>query len=464
MTQSAPQASGILGIFGITGDLSRKKLLPALYHLIAADLLPEHFCIIGITRRKLSPEDIVDGLAKTIDSTEDGADPAVIKRLAAMLRIVTMDMTKADDYRKLRSTLDEIEEERGACLNRLYYLSIPPASYGEVVELMGEADLHTGCIHGTAASRLMVEKPFGSDLASARALIAQLKKTYAEDQIYRIDHYLAKETAQNIMTFRFNNPVFEAVWDVRYVARIHVLAAESIGIEGRTVFYESVGALRDIIQSHLLALLAIATMRQPEKMDSAHIHAEKLKLLRSIRPALPGQAVRGQYQGYRDEVGHPDSKTETFAAIDLVIDDDRWRGVPVTLTAGKRLDRKTTQITVDFVDAEGQTNTLVFRLQPDEGIAIDLLAKKPGFDNATERVEMSFKYHDNFDGGVHPDAYERVLIDGIRGDQTLFASSDEVIAAWEVVELVVQAWAKDGKGLIQYEPGTSPDQIISKKS
>ena len=298
----------------------------------------------------------------------------------------------------------------------------------------------------------MVEKPFGYDLESARELIGRLRHSFKEEQIFRIDHYLAKETAQNILTFRFANPVFQAVWDRHSVSRIEIEARESIGIEGRAAFYEQVGALRDIIQNHLMQLLAIVTMEQPAKLDSRHIHEGKLKLLEQVNLEW---AQRGQYQGYRQEVGNPDSTTETFARVRLRVEKERWKGVPITLTTGKMLERKATAITFTFCTrADEFTNQLIFRIQPDEGIVIDLLAQKPGLGAETERVEMAFNYRDSF-GDVHPNAYERVLMDGIRGDQTLFNSSDEVLASWAIVEDVVKRWSRDGEGLKQYAPGSA---------
>jgi len=461
-----PLTSGLLVIFGITGDLTRKKLLPALYHLVSDNLLPENFQIIGVTRRGAEVSELLRGVDEEICRHEGDCDPAALDRLGRMMRVVIMDPTRPEDYRTLKSTLDHLEDQLGACVNRLFYLSIPPQTYGPVVDLLGEHGLASGCQHGVADSRIMVEKPFGYDLASARELISRIKQGFREEQIYRIDHYLAKETAQNILTFRFANPLFETLWDRRSVDSIVVSAAESIGVEGRANFYESTGALRDLIQSHLLQVLTLVTMEQPAVLDPRHVHAEKLKLLKSVTPVAPNQvatlATRGQYRGYRDEVGNPGSFTETFARITLSIDNPRWQGVPIVIQTGKRLDRKSTEVALKFGSRSGTSdaaNTLTFRLQPDEGIAIDLQAKKPGFNAETERVQMTFDYHQSFGEHVHPDAYERVLMDGIRGDQTLFATSDEVIASWEIVEAVVREWSKNDAGLITYEPGTSVSAI-----
>ncbi|MDF2461102.1 MAG: glucose-6-phosphate 1-dehydrogenase [Candidatus Saccharibacteria bacterium] len=458
-----PLTSGILVIFGITGDLVRKKLLPALYYLAGENLLPEQFEIVGLTRRGTRVEDLLDGLQQELRERGEPADHGTFKRLGSIMRVVTMDMTRAQSFADLKATLDGIETERGTCLNRLFYLSIPPHTYGPVIDFMGDSKLGSGCQHGTADSRIMVEKPFGYDLESAQELITRIKRSFTERQIYRIDHYLAKETAQNILTFRQSNPLFQAVWGSRHISHIVVNAAEAIGIEGRASFYEPTGALRDLIQSHLLQVLTLVTMELPDKPTSANVHQEKLKLLQSIKPIKPNEVatrtVRGQYKGYRDEAENPDSITETFARIEVEIDNDRWRGVPVLVQAGKRLARKDTSIAIGFGDPAARhniANTLVFRLQPDEGISIDLVAKKPGFNDDAERVEMTFDYHNAFGEGIHPDAYERVLMDGIRGDQTLFATSDEVLASWRIVDSIVHEWAKGGDDLIIYEPGLAP--------
>lgn len=449
----SPLTSGLLVIFGITGDLSRRYLLPALSDLAAQNLLPEHFEIIGTTRRHVTAEDVLGQV---------GSEAAA--QLAGRLRIVQMDPTVEADYHSLKTTLDRIEDDRGVCLNRLFYLSIPPSTYGPVVDLLGASRLNTGCQHGEADSRIMIEKPFGYDHQSARELIARIKHTFEESQIYRIDHYLAKETAQNILVFRFANPIFEAVWDTGSIQDITITASETIGVEGRAAFYESTGALRDFVQNHLLQLLAITTMEKPRVLDSEHIHEEKLKLLKSIPKIKPNEvtevSTRGQYRGYAEEVGNPDTPTETFARLKLRIDNERWKDVNLTLQTGKRLDQRSTHIVITFAKEAGSAaNTLCFRIQPDEGIDIDLQAKKPGLNNQTEQVEMAFSYAESFGLKSQPNAYERVLMDGIRGDQTLFATSDEVITSWEIVENVVQEWSKNDSGLIVYEPGSAADSI-----
>ncbi|MBL8158963.1 glucose-6-phosphate dehydrogenase [Candidatus Saccharibacteria bacterium] len=452
-----PPAS--LVIFGITGDLANRKLLPALYYLEKYQLLPETFRLIGTTRRQLQVETVFEKLAQTLG---EKAEPALLERLRARTEIVTMDMMNGADYQGLRNRLDTAEDAAGVCMARLFYLSVPAQQFSQMALRLGESGLQRGCRHDEAAeSRLLIEKPFGYDLASARQLIADLATHFTEEQIYRVDHYLAKETAQNILTFRFRNPLFRTAWHAGTVKSIVVTAAEAIGIEGRTDFYEQTGALRDLIQSHVLQLLALVTMAEPESLSSEAIHARKLELLEAIQPIsaddVPEQAVRGQYDTYRDETGNPTSTVETYAALRLSIDTEAWRGVPVLLRTGKALAEKTIDIRIDFTDESHLTddNILTIRIQPGEGIGLQLLAKKPGLSDAVEPVHMDFSYHRSFDTpGGHPDAYERVLLDALRGDKTLFASADEVLASWRIIEAVVQRWGQDGTGLQFYTGGS----------
>lgn len=446
-----------LVIFGITGDLARRKLLPALYHLAADDLLPEGFEVIGVTRSGTTVELLKESVRSFVTKGDEVCDEAVLDKLAQKVSIVTMDLAKPEEYAKLRAALDDHEERVGACTNRLFYLAVPSQTFGDIAELLGQAGLTEGCKHHVGEGRLLIEKPFGYDLASARELIDVLGKQFTEQQMYRVDHYLAKETAQNVLTFRFSNPLFQSVWDSGNVSSIMITAAESIGIEGRVAFYEQTGALRDLIQSHLLQLLTLVTMERPEQMDAESIHARKLELLNAIVPIAPNkvaeQAVRGQYETYHQEVQNTSSITETYAALRLDIDTPRWKGVPVLIRTGKALAEKATEITLSFSGEGEHQNTLTFRIQPNEGISIELQAKKPGFDAETETVQMDFCYP-NTGEGVHPDAYERVLVDALRGDKTLFATSDEVIASWKIIENVLHAWSMTGSDIETYPVGS----------
>jgi glucose-6-phosphate 1-dehydrogenase len=450
-----------LVIFGITGDLAQRKLLPTLYHLCRQGLLPDAFKVVGVTRRDTTPQTLLESIKPFIETDDKPSDAAALAKLAKMLEIVQMDLLKTADYEQLRERLNAIETEVGMCMNRLYYLAIPAQTYEPVVRELGQGGLNKSCPHGTGAARLLIEKPFGYDLASAHELIDELGERFSEEQIYRIDHYLAKETAQNILAFRFQNPLFRHVWNSSCISHITITAAEDIDIEGRVAFYEQTGALRDVVQSHLMQLLALITMDEPSKLNATEIQRQKLALLQAITPIAPDhvatQTVRGQYEGYRSEVGQPDSLTETYAALQLEINNERWRGVPVLLRTGKALGEKVVEITLTFSDASEltQDNSLTIRIQPNEGISLQLLAKKPGLDQEVEPVQMEFCYNRSFkDDSEHPDAYERVLMDAFRGDKTLFATSGEVLASWHVLENVLHEWAKNDTGLQPYARGS----------
>lgn len=484
----AASSPTILVIFGVTGDLAKRYLLPSLYHLFSQGLIHEKTEIIGISRRELDMEALFNSVSDSINKEDNASDPVVMAHMHSRTRAYQLDMDSAEAFQGLATLLNDIEAENGVCMNRLYYLAIPPAAYTQVVGHMGAAGLNGSCQHGSAMTRLLVEKPFGHDLASAEALIAATGAAFAEEQVFRIDHYLAKETAQNILTFRFQNPLFESIWNSRHIRSIDIEASEKIGIEGRAAFYEQQGALRDFIQNHLLQLLAIVAMDKPAALDSDHIHAAKLQLLQAVNPItaaqVASQARRGQYEGYRQEVNNPQSFVETFAQLRTTIGGtgtageavaagtkaapngtgtppnehtagDRWNGLPVTIGTGKALSEKQTTITLTFgTENSIHTNVLQFRIQPNEGIQLSLFAKKPGFDQELQKVTMDFSYNQNFNG-EQPTAYERVLIDAIRGDRTLFTTGQEVLAAWRIVDAVVQAWTQDGTGLQYYQPGVT---------
>ena len=453
-------SSAALVIFGITGDLAHRKLLPALYHLAKDMLLPDNFQIIGVTRSGTTVPELLKDVRKNIIAEDGACDDRALAWLGDAIQIVTMNISQKEDYAKLKKALDDHEDRVGACTNRLFYLAVPSQTFGSIATLLGESGLTRGCGHRIGESRLLIEKPFGYDLQSARDLVKTLGEHFSEKQIYRVDHYLAKETAQNILTFRFNNPLFRAVWHEKSIHSIMITAAEDIDIEGRVAFYEQTGALRDIIQSHLLQLMALVTMEQPKAHDAVSIHASKLALLKAVKPIAPNQvathAVRGQYDGYQHDVGNHASTTETYAALRLEIDTPRWKNVPVLLRTGKALVEKVTEITLVFRDKAGydeHENTLTLRIQPNEGISIELQAKKPGFESDSETVQMDFCYARSGQG-IHPDAYERVLVDALRGDKTLFATSDEVIAAWQVVEHVIHTWSMGRDDMQAYKKGS----------
>ena len=465
MSEVVPLEPSCIVIFGITGDLSKRYLLPALFHLTKIGLLNSQSTIIGVSRQLISTQELLDGVDLHSGEPEEPADAEALQRLQNQITMVRLDLENVDDYKELKQHLDTLETERGVCMNRIYYLSIPPKAFNGVIDKIGLAGLNGSCSHGTTTSRILVEKPFGYNLESAQALIDETGKVFTEEQLFRIDHYLAKETVQNILTFRFENPIFESLWSHEHIDAIEIYAGEQIGIMGRKVFYEPLGALRDFIQSHLLQLLAIVTMDKPEILDSAHIHAQKQALLQSVQPVDMNpenrQAIRGQYEGYRAEVENPESSTETFAAINVAIQSERWNGVPITIWTGKGLAEKRTEIVITFKNGQRPPNRLRFRISPNEGIEIELLAKKPGYAVDLQTAHMDFSYNSSFNDFSHPNAYERVLVDAIRGDHTLFATSQEVIAAWLVVQPVLDSWASGPHDDLQtYPMGTSGASII----
>lgn len=456
---SAKDPSALV-IFGITGDLAKRKVLPAIYHLIKDDMLHEKTMVVGTSRRPLTTDELLQQVELCVLEAGNVCDPEVMRKIRERIVTVQLDPAEDKDYEILHTKLQNLEDKQGLCLNRLFYLSIPPSVYGHIVTKLGKHKLNSSCSHNVAKARLLVEKPFGFDLTSAEELIRETQKSFSEEQVFRIDHYLAKQTVQNILTFRARNAIFNQSWDAHHIHGIEVVAYEKIGIEGRADFYEQVGALRDLVQSHLLQLLALTTMELPHNLaDSAAIHASKLQLLEHVAPLDASQlqsVLRGQYEGYREEVGHLHSTTETFVSLTLSINNERWGGVPVRIVTGKALERKHTAIAIDF--GKEQTNRLTFRLQPNEGIDIELQVKKPGYEHATQTVRMDFSYEQS--SAVHPDAYERVLLDAVRGDHTLFATADEVLASWRILQPIISMWEMNASGLSTYPKGSDPSKLL----
>lgn len=449
----------VLIIFGITGDLSQRKLLPALYQLAKAGDLPQHTRIIGVSRRDTPAAAIYTRMQ---EFTSDPAyDATVTSHLIEQTEMFQMDLLDTTAYERLLLHIRTVEAALGNGASRLYYLSIPSQAFQPIIRLLGQTGHNAPVSSAGDAPRLLIEKPFGYDLTSAQELVNIVDEHFGEGQVYRIDHYIAKETVQNLLTFRFQNPLFEAVWNNRHIESIRVVAHEKIGIEGRVQFYEQTGALRDLVQSHLLQLLAMTTMDKPARLESDAIHASKLALLQAIPPIAPDmvhrQVLRAQYQGYRDEVQNPDSTTETFAHLQLAIDTDTWRGVAITLESGKALNEKLTEITVCFKqqpDATYEKNQLIFRIQPQEGITLRLQTKRPGIYTQTETADMTFDYAHSFNERP-AEAYERVIVDAIRGDQTLFASADEVLASWRIIEHILEQWSHGSNDLQLYPIGST---------
>lgn len=448
-----------LVIFGATGNLSGKKIFPALYRLLELGRLPEHFVIIGVVRSSVQ-KTIFQELEITLLRQRGGCDIEILNRLKDMTQLIQMDSTVQEDYQRLSEMLDAVDAKTGVKHNRLYYLAIPPSIFKTVLECLGAAGLNKE--EGGIAQRILVEKPFGTDLASARGLVGTMNAYFSEAQTFRIDHYLAKETAQNILTFRFNNPVIDGIWGRHSIDHIQITSAETNDVADRAAFYEGMGALRDLVQSHLLQLVALTMMEVPFPMTAQNMHRERLLLMRSIAPIKPAhiseQVVRGQYEGYSEHVGNPETRVETFAALKIEVMNSRWGGVPVLLRTGKALAASFTEINVVFKDRSRRNvpdNLLTLRIQPNEGVSLRLLAKKPGFSSETEPVEMSFRYDTSFGGATQAAAYERVLMDAMLGDQTLFATSDEVFAAWEILQPVIDAWGdRESAPPIIYKKGS----------
>ena len=437
-------------IFGITGDLSKRYLLPALYHLCKDGLLPKPFRIVGTSRQPLQLDEFLGQVELCVLEQDNVCDPVVLKQLRGMMELVQLDPVSGDGYIALLEHLNALEEGQGVCLNRLYYLSIPPQLYGTVVSHLGSAKLNGSCQHDKAVTRLLVEKPFGYDLTSAEELIAKTGEAFSEEQTFRIDHYLAKDLVQNILLFRQKNPELEAKWNGQNISSITISSYEKIGVEGRH-FYDEIGALRDLIQSHLWQLLGLTIMDVPSALTSESIHASKADALLAIGP-LPTQdiiqrSVRGQYEGYAAEVGNEDSQTETFAALRFSIPDKRWQGSQILLATGKALDAKRTEICVEFKDRE----RIFFRVQPNPGIEL------------STGLQASTDFSDKETPLTHadPDAYERVLIDAVRGDHTLFATADEILASWHSLQPVLDTWAKGTPELRRYPKANKPEDLLT---
>lgn len=429
----------ILVIVGISGDLSRRKLLPAIAHIAQAGVLPNAFRIIGITRKNIGADDVL---------TEASAS------IRDYLEMFQMDLTQASDYERLGKYLATIERELGVSAQRLFYLSIPPQTTRPVLEQLGAAQLNT------PRTKLLLEKPFGTDLASAEELVASIRQYFSENQTYRIDHYLAKEMAQNLVVFRESNTLFKQTWNKDFIESITIVASEKIGIEGRGVFYEQTGALRDLVQSHLLQLAALTLMELPDQNKEQTVPKKRLQALQSLYvPEDVGAAVtRGQYEGYRQEAESPHSIVETFVRLQLASRDPRWSGVPISIATGKGLKAKTTEIRIRYKQQhEHEANELTLRVQPNEGASLQLWVKKPGYDHALQQLSLDFAYSNHYK--TLPEAYERVFVDALRSDHSLFTASDEVLESWRILAPVQHAWSMDSSDLITYELGTDIDEV-----
>jgi glucose-6-phosphate 1-dehydrogenase len=467
-----------LVIFGASGDLAKRKLLPAIYNLAHEGSLPERFNLIGVSRGEMSDEEFRKAAREAITQfSRRDCDEKVLNALLEQFRYVSGTFDDETMYGRLGSVLDEFDEEAGIDFSRLFYLSTAPNFFPVIAEALGQHGLNKN--EGSEV-RIIIEKPFGTDLASAKQLNRRVLTHFAESQVFRIDHYLGKETVQNMLVLRFANGIFEPLWNRSYVDYVQITAAEDIGIGTRAGYYDKSGALRDLIQNHMLQLLMILSMEPPVTFSADEVRDEKAKVLHAI-PApgpeeVPSMAVRAQYssgsaagseaEAYLDEEGVPDdSKTETYAAVRLMVDNWRWAGVPFYMRTGKRLARKITEIAVTLKPVphlafkqQGslgvEPNQLVLTVQPNEGVSLSLVAKIPGARLAVRPVQMEFLYGTSF-MSLSPEAYERLIMDTMRGDATLFARNDEVEAAWAICDPILKAWEESDEELPKYEAGSA---------
>jgi glucose-6-phosphate 1-dehydrogenase len=479
----------IVVIFGASGDLTKRKLLPALYHLQQSGYLPEDFAVLGVARRDLGATfapDMKDGVLK------GGGVEANDPKLAPFIDRVQYHAMNFDDnagYAAMKEKLAAMDKQYGTKGNRLFYLAVAPEYFSDIISFLGQNGMNKPAAGNWV--RTIIEKPFGHDLKSAQALNDEVNKVFTEDQIFRIDHYLGKETVQNILVFRFANGIFEPIWNRNYIDHVEITAAEAIGIEGRGPFYEKAGLLRDFIQNHVMEVLSFIAMEPPISFEAAAVRGEKVKVYRAIKPIDPAHTVRGQYgpgtEGDKPVIGYrqedrvsPESQTETYAAMRLEIENWRWAGVPFYIRAGKRMAKRLTEVTIQFkqpplrlfheaggAGAAGvEPNVISMRIQPDDGISLKFAAKVPGPNMAMTTVDMDFSYASAF-GASSNNGYERLLLDAMLGDGTLFAHRDGVEATWTLMTPVLEAWAKTPvKDFPNYAAGTwgpaASDELLHK--
>jgi glucose-6-phosphate 1-dehydrogenase len=484
-------------IFGATGDLTHRKLIPALFSLESQGLLPDHLKIIGFARRDFSDHSFRDELKSSLQEFAGDLwkeSQNVWPKFARRVVFHRSDFDNAKGFKWLKERLDKFDETEGTGGNRLYYLATPPSTYSTVIQQLGDADLVKSGDEPDSAgfTRVIIEKPFGSDLKSARALNAELKGVFNEDQIYRIDHYLGKETVQNIFVFRFANALFEPLWNSRYIDSVQVTVAETVGVEQRAGYFDHAGELRDMVQSHALQMLALIAMEPPNSLGANDLRDEKVKVLRAIKPVLKEDCadcvVRAQYgpgeingkdvPGYRDEPNVPkDSVADSYVALKLEIENWRWAGVPFFVRAGKRMPERVTEIHIVFKDVppillkqmdgkDAGPNVITIRVQPNEGISLRLGAKPPGQRTRVKPVDMDFAYGTSFGQRIH-DAYERLLMDALLGDAALFTRDDEVEAEWGLITPILEAWqANQPDALPSYAAGSwgpaEADQMVAR--
>jgi len=445
----------VIVVFGTTGDLSRRKLIPALLDLYVKGFMPEKFSIVGFSRKEMSDDEYRQFAKDAINEKKHEHKEDVVDDFLKHLSYETGSFGNIDTYGDLARHLAGVDDIWGVCSNKLFYLAVPPSLYDVIFENLANSGLTVPCGGGAGWTRVLVEKPFGKDLKTAQELDKKLGLLFKEEQIFRIDHYLAKETIQNILSFRFSNLLFEPVWNNQYIEKVEIKLYETLGVGSRGAFYDDIGAIRDVGQNHILQMLSFVAMDNPGKLDSVAIRQNRARVLGSLRPIdvnnLTESIVVGQYDGFLEEPKvSRDSKTETYFKMKVFIDNDRWKGVPFYLESGKKLKEKKTQISVYFKKTptcvcpekeEGHThqNILTFDIQPNEGISVRFWAKKPGLNIELESKNLSFSYKHSTDGAMRlPDAYEKVLFDCIKGDQILFTSTEEVSYSWKFITPIIE--------------------------